>query len=72
MVKIHKAHFAKFKIDELARSYGHGIGRLPPYHCDFNPKEVIWAQLKGYVARNNKTFKTADTQKLFDQALWKL
>ena len=44
LVKIHKPRFPKYKTDELARSYGHEILRLPPYHCEFNPTELIWAR----------------------------
>lgn len=37
LIKLHKPHSTKYKIDELAKKYGHDILRLPPYHCDFNP-----------------------------------
>ena len=23
--------------------------RLPPYHCELNPIEMAWAQVKGYI-----------------------
>lgn len=42
-----------YVIDELARNAGHEVLRLPPYHCQFNPIELIWAQVKGDVKRNN-------------------
>ncbi|CAH2109196.1 unnamed protein product [Euphydryas editha] len=29
--------------------------RLPPYHCQHNSIEMIWAQIKDYAARNNTT-----------------
>lgn len=32
-------------IDEIARAHGHEILRLPPYHCQLNPIELIWAQI---------------------------
>jgi hypothetical protein len=33
---------------------GYEVLRLPPYHCMFNPTEMIWAQLKNNLRRNNK------------------
>ena len=38
---------------ELAESMGHTVLQLPPYHCIFNPFELIWQQLKAGVRRNN-------------------
>lgn len=43
----------KFKIDILASECGHTILRLPPYHCIFNPIEMIWGQLKQRIRRGN-------------------
>ena len=28
--------------------------RLPPYHCELNAIELIWADEKDFVARENK------------------
>ena len=38
-------------------------------HCELNPIELIWANAKGYVARNNTTFKMKDLQRLANEAL---
>lgn len=51
-------------IDELAAAKQILVLRLPPYHCELNPIELIWAQLKGFVGRNNKTFKLDDVEKM--------
>lgn len=40
-------------IDEIARAHGHEILRLPPYHCQLNPIELIWAQIKNEVRKKN-------------------
>jgi len=48
---------------------GHKVVRLPPYHCQYNPIELILAQVKGEVAKNNKTFKFDDVEKLLNDAL---
>ncbi|KAG8239832.1 hypothetical protein J437_LFUL011458 [Ladona fulva] len=41
--------FEKFRVDELAKSKGCSVLRLPPYHCELNPIEMVWAQIKHYV-----------------------
>ncbi|XP_071053642.1 uncharacterized protein [Onthophagus taurus] len=35
-----------YEIDELANEWGHKVLRLPPYHCQFNPTELVWAKCK--------------------------
>lgn len=59
----------KYVVDELAKTAGRTVLRLPPYHCELNPIELIWAQIKGEVARKNVTFKFSDLKPLFDQAV---
>lgn len=59
----------KSQIDEIALQMGHEVVRLPPYHCQYNPIELIWAQVKGKVAEKNNTFKMADIEVLVNSAL---
>ena len=33
-------------IDNIAKKYGHKVIQLPPYHCDLNAIELIWADEK--------------------------
>ena len=54
----------KYKVDEFLKQHGHEVLRLPPYHCEFNPIELIWGDLKGFIGRNNSTFKTVDVKQL--------
>ncbi|XP_066970876.1 uncharacterized protein [Macrobrachium rosenbergii] len=42
-----------YAIDKIASEAGHQILRLPPYHCQLNPIELIWAQMKTEVKKNN-------------------
>lgn len=35
-----------FKIDNLIINAGHNILRLPPYHPDLNPIELVWGDIK--------------------------
>ena len=38
--------------------------RLPPYHCELNAIELIWADEKNFVARENKEM-TIDMWRLY-------
>ena len=51
-------------VSKTTKEAGHTVLCLPPYHCDLNLIELIWSQLKRYVAANNVTFKLPDVQKL--------
>ncbi|CAG4954644.1 unnamed protein product [Colias eurytheme] len=52
LVKKHKPD-PIYEIDELLGQHGHTVVRLPPYHCDLNPIELIWAQAKRKIASQN-------------------
>lgn len=58
-----------YELDQLANEMGHTVVRLPPYHCQYNPIELIWAQVKRYVANKNTTFRLADIEQLAHEAL---
>jgi hypothetical protein len=32
------------EVDCIIREAGHEVLRLPPYHCMFNPIEMVWSQ----------------------------
>jgi len=53
----------------IAFEMGHKVIRLPPHHCKYNPIELIWAQVKGQVAKLNNTFKMVDIERLTHKAL---
>lgn len=70
ILEMNKPRFPpRYEIDELARSRGHRIVRLPPYHCEFNPIELIWENVKGYIARNNTHFNMTDLERLTHEAI---
>ncbi|XP_060861789.1 uncharacterized protein LOC132938795 [Metopolophium dirhodum] len=56
--------YKRYELDEIALEKGHEVIRLPPYHRQYNPIKLIWAQVKGKVAKKNNTFKMADVEKL--------
>ncbi|CAH1110158.1 unnamed protein product [Psylliodes chrysocephalus] len=37
-----------YRLDRLALLHGDGVLRLPPYHCQFNPIELVWSECKRY------------------------
>ncbi|GBO17964.1 hypothetical protein AVEN_81248-1 [Araneus ventricosus] len=67
-----KHKFDGYRIDKIASETGHKVLRLPPYHCELNPIELIWAQVKGYIARQNQTFKLPEVKNLLLEALDKV
>ena len=58
-----------YAIDKIIESKGHMVVRLPPYHCDLNPIEMVWGITKGSVAKNNTTFKLEDIKEHIINAL---
>ena len=52
----------------LTKEAGHRVLRLPPYHCQYNPIELIWAHHKGNVAKKNN-FKMEDLKNLVRESL---
>ena len=50
---MHPAEKTSKVIDNIAKRYGHEVLRLPPYHCDLNRIELIWANEKNFVVREN-------------------
>lgn len=64
-----RKNYQSYRIDSLAAICGHKVLRLPPYHCELNPIELIWAQIKGFVAAENATFKEGEVQILTENAI---
>lgn len=62
-----KPQHRSYKIDHLLQQHGHDVLRLPPYHPELNPIELIWATVKNWVAENNVTFKMEDVMKITDE-----
>ena len=57
-----------FICDELAKDAGHTVLRLPPYHCELNPIELIWANMKNYVSANNAVYTLKNLKRLLEAA----
>ena len=67
LIKLNKDKYPKYVIDELVKSHGHQIVRTPPYHCEYNAEELIWAQIKGGVARRNTKFTITHVRSLLEE-----
>lgn len=67
IIKMHKPSFKIYKIDDLFSKSGHTVLRLPPYHPDLNPIELIWSLLKGRVAKKNVTFNIDAVERLVSE-----
>jgi transposase len=59
-----KKPLSVFKTDQIANLHGHEVLRTPVRHCELNPIELIWSQVKGFVAENNTTFRLKDVKEL--------
>ena len=55
-------------VDEILRTHGYVSLRLPPYHADLNAIELIWGDVKGYIARKNLSFKFSNVKLLIEEA----
>jgi transposase len=53
-----------YKINSIANLHGHEVVRTPIRHCEHNTIELIWAQVKGFVAKNNTTFRVKGVKEL--------
>jgi len=71
LVKVHelRPRFTSFIIDNLARNSGHIVLRLPPYHHEFNPIDLAWAMVKGYVKQTSTIFKVDDFRQVLNKAI---
>ena len=58
-----------FLLENILKEYGHDCLRLPAYHADLNSIELIWATMKGYIARRNVSFKMTDVLQLSQYAI---
>jgi transposase len=55
---LNKEEFNSYAVEKIAEENGILILRLPPYHCDLNPIELVWGwckrQLRDELSRDDK------------------
>ena len=54
LCKTHRNEKNAKVVEKIAKKYGMEVLRLPPYHCELNAIELIWADEKNFVAGENK------------------
>lgn len=64
-----KHEYSKCVVDEMAEKRQIIVLRLPPYHCELNPIELVWAEIKNFVSTRNTTYKMKDVELLFHNAI---
>ncbi|XP_014279640.1 uncharacterized protein [Halyomorpha halys] len=69
IVKQQKPRYPIYEIDEIAKEQGHRVLRIPPKHSHFSPIEIIWTQIKDYIAENSDTFKISEVTKLIEEKI---
>ncbi|TMW61847.1 hypothetical protein Poli38472_010910 [Pythium oligandrum] len=58
-----------YQVSALAKKFGCEMLLLPVGHPELNPIEMVWAYVKGYVAKRNVTFSLTDVERLANEAL---
>ncbi|XP_072389346.1 uncharacterized protein [Diabrotica undecimpunctata] len=67
LAKFYQPHHKSNELDKLLEENRHSVLRLPPYHHELNPIELVWASIKNYVAQRNVSFNFKDVEILCDQ-----
>jgi transposase len=63
-----RSEYTSCVVDEMAEQRGVTVCKLPPYHCELNPIELVWNQIKRHVAVHNTQFKASFMNNLIDNA----
>lgn len=74
IIKKHVSKFRKQKsiIEQLLTERGHSLLKLPSDHPDLNPIDLMWADVKNYVANRNTTFQVSSIKLLCQEYLREL
>ncbi|XP_073959757.1 uncharacterized protein [Choristoneura fumiferana] len=56
-----------YETEELLNENGHEVLKLPPYHCDLNPIEMIWSLAKRRVASRNMGVPASEMENLIKE-----
>ncbi|XP_050503419.1 uncharacterized protein LOC126882497 [Diabrotica virgifera virgifera] len=59
-----KSQYDERIVDKIAKSKNVKLLRLPPYHCELNPIELVWSEIKRFLARHNTNFKKLEVENL--------
>ena len=53
----YRSHEKLYKLDRMANELSNDIISLPPYLCQYNPIQLIWANIKQQVPDCNSSFR---------------
>lgn len=67
LIKWNKDRYVTYLFDDIFSQHGHTLLRLPPYHPDLNPIELIWATVKHNISRRNVTFQLNDVKTIAEE-----
>ncbi|KAL0810586.1 hypothetical protein ABMA28_010703 [Loxostege sticticalis] len=56
-----------YEADQILKENGHEVLRLPPYHCDLNPIELIWSTGKRKAASKNISRSLSEMENLIKE-----
>lgn len=69
LIKLHKDPFKNYVLRQILENKGHDVLRLSPHHPTLNTIELIWADVKGFVAKNIVQFNLSEVIKSCEQKL---
>ena len=64
IVKTHRPIHPEYFVDDEAKQAGHEVVRLPVAHCELNPIEMAWSQMKHYIKTHNLKFTLSEMERL--------
>jgi transposase len=64
IIKICRAKYKIFLVDEIIAAKGYTVLRQPPYHPDLNPIELICADIIQHTGQMTNIFASRDSKKL--------
>lgn len=67
LIAQNKDRFKKFCIDETLKRNNHLVIRFPPCHADLNPLEMVWVEIKQYIANKNVNWQDNIVMELVQQ-----
>ena len=56
------ASYPEYFVDDVAKQAGHEVVRLPVAHCELNPIEMAWSQMKHYIKTHNLKFTLSEME----------
>ena len=64
IVKIHRPVHPEYFVDDVAKQAGHEVVCLPVAHCELNPIEMAWSQMKYYIKTHKLKFTLSEMERL--------